>query len=253
GELPEGASGMPAWVMPEPGRPLETLTTPAPKKAFEKDIQLTLTLSPEGELTGEGVETYRGFEAAALSEALSRVAGDRRRQGVEQALSRYFGGMRVGDLELTLVDSPGEPLVMRYTFTADRAARVEGTSLALSPLTFPAQLVQRFVTVGKRELPLFIGASERSHSTVVLNLPKGYTLDSVVPPVKEESAFGTYLRTEKLEGSVLTLEETLELERGRVAPADYGHFGAWAGSVDLIQGRDFRVVPATSASVAAAR
>ena len=125
---------------------------------------------------------------------------------------------------------------------------MEGDSLALSALTFPAQLGRRLVTVGKRTTPLFIGESESSLTRVKLELPEGFAAPRVVPPVEEKSPFGRYARTEQLEGRTLTIEEELRLERGRIAPKDYGDFGAWAGNVDLIQSRDFvlRRAPAVS-------
>ena len=239
GRLPEAASGMPGWLMPEPGRPAEALTTPAPVAETSKTIELDLELDAQGVLRGKGVETYHGFDGAGLSESLARIPADRRRQGVEQALSRYFGGMRVEKLELDLVEAPGAPLQMRYTFVADSAARVDRGQLSLSALTFPAELGQRFVQVGKRALPLFIGESEDSRTVVRLKLPAGYSPGSLLPPMDEKSRFGRYTRKESLDEGTLRIEESLRVERGRIPPAEYGAFSGWAGSVDLTQSRDF--------------
>ena len=74
GELPEQARGREAWLFPEPGRALAKTTTPATGAVSPKQVDLKLELSPEGVLSGEGVERFAGFEAAQLSEALENLS-----------------------------------------------------------------------------------------------------------------------------------------------------------------------------------
>ena len=87
GQLPEQATGgRETWLLPEPGRPLEQTTSPPAAPPPGKEVRLTLKLSPDGKLSGEGVETYLGFESARLAEALETLSPDQRNQALQSAL-----------------------------------------------------------------------------------------------------------------------------------------------------------------------
>src|SRR6185436_19936966 len=100
GELPEMAGARDAYLLPEPGAPLEKVQTPKSKISNGKQVTLKLQLGEDGSLSGEGTETYLGFGAAQLAEALESVPPDQREQALQSALSRYFGGAELSKLEL---------------------------------------------------------------------------------------------------------------------------------------------------------
>ncbi|MCI0569857.1 MAG: hypothetical protein L0Y66_03830 [Myxococcaceae bacterium] len=243
GELPEAASGQEAYLMPEPGRALEKVRTPEPSTKAGKQVTLKLKLDEDGTLSGTGVEFFRGFEAAQLAEALESMAPDKRKQAVEQNLSRYFGGAELSSLEVDMKREVGGTVTLRYGLKAPRAAHLEGEGrMVLSPVTFPAALGRRFVSAGKRSTPLFVEGVEESSTRVTLELPQGWKLSSLVPPMSEKTPFGDFRRAEKLEGNVLTIDEAYRLERGRVSPEAYAGFTHFAGNLDLLQTRDFTLV-----------
>lgn len=242
GELPEVAAGRAAYLMPEPGKKLEKAQTPPRVKRPGKEVKLTLELSADGKLSGSGVEAYQGFEAAQLAEALDSIAPDQREQALQSALSRYFGGADLSKLELDFKRAVGAPVVVRYTFTAPRFARVEGDDkLVLSGATFPMLLGRRFLQLSARRTPLFIEGTEASRTQATVKLPKGWKLSGVLPEVKSSCAYGSYVRREKQSGDVLSLDEDYALAMARVPPKDYDEFARFAGEVDLIQGRDLLV------------
>lgn len=242
GELPEVAAGREAYLLPEPGKPLEKTQTPPRVKRPGKDVVLQLELSADGKLSGSGVESYQGFEAAQLAEALDSIAPDQREQALQSALSRYFGGADLSKLELDFKRAVGAPVIVRYQFTAPRFARVEGAnSLVLQGATFPMLLGRRFLQLSSRRTPLFIEGTEASHTVATMKLPAGWKLSGALAELKSSCPYGSYVRREKQVGQVLTLEEDYQLSMSRVPPKDYLEFARFAGEVDLIQGRDMLV------------
>jgi len=237
GELPEMAVGREAYVLPEPGKKLEKTTTPKTKATNGKLVKLKLELTEDGALKGEGTETYLGFGAAQLAEALESVPPDQREQALQSALSRYFGGAELSGLDMDAKREVGATVTVRYSFTAPRFARPEGKSLVFSQATFPALLGRRYLQLGKRTTPLFIDGAEESSTSATLTLPEGYTL-GVLPEVKASCPYGRFERREKLQGRVVSIEESYRIEMARVPPADYGRFEQFAGEVDLVQGRE---------------
>ncbi|HYR55298.1 MAG TPA: hypothetical protein VEM39_04220 [Myxococcaceae bacterium] len=241
GELPEQAAGKDAWLLPEPGRPLRKVKTPAKRFAGGKEIQLKLKLDQDGKLSGSGKETYLGFEAAQLAEAFEALSQQQRDQALEGALSRYFGGAELSELKLDLKRGVGVPLVVQYSFSAPKFARAEGNQLVLGPLTFPAHLGRRFVHVGSRKTPLYVDSTEQNHTVTTVELPPGYSLSEPLGEVKSRGAYGNFIRKERQEKSQIQIEETYRLDMARVPSSEYDEFARFAAEVDLIQSRDLVV------------
>ncbi|WP_426747951.1 tetratricopeptide repeat protein [Myxococcus faecalis] len=244
GELPEFAMGeLTAYLLPEPGRKLEVVKTPATKQSTGKQVRLTLSLDADGKLSGKGEETYTGFEAAQLAEAFNQLSAESRNQALQGAVARYFGGAALSSVTLDHKDQVGAPFVLRYEFTVPRFGRLEGDNrMALGPLTFPAQLGRRYVQLSSRRTPLYIDNTEASSTQVTLSLPSGWKLPDPQPAIDVKNPFGQFTRTEKQDGGTLTITESLRLPRARVAPRQYEQFAGFTGDVDLIQTREMFLV-----------
>ncbi|MFT3713780.1 MAG: tetratricopeptide repeat protein [Archangium sp.] len=243
GELPEFAlGGLDAWVLPEPGKPMEQTITPSRLTRPGKSVTLDLTLNEAGELVGKGEETYSGSEAAQLAEALESLSADQRDQALQSALARYFGGADLSKLEVKMDRDVGAPVVVKYEFIARRFARAEGNKLIAASLTYPLMVGRRFLAVPARVTPLFIEASEASSTKATLTLPAGWSLQGPVPEVKLEGPSGTYLRHETQKANQLIIEEEFRLTQSRVPTKQYDAFAQFAGEVDLVQQRDLLFV-----------
>ncbi|MDX2009276.1 MAG: tetratricopeptide repeat protein, partial [Myxococcaceae bacterium] len=205
GELPEFAMGeREAWVLPRPGEVPERTTTPPRTTQPSKTVVLTASLDEDGVLKGEGVETYAGYDAAQLAEALEQLSPEQRKQALEQALSRMFGG---ADLEQVDVEAPrevGASVKVSYRFSASRFARREGNTLVLGALTFPWNLGRRYLVLGQRVTPLFIESSESTVSKVTLTVPEGYRLKDGGSDLKTSCDWGRFVRRESQAGRVIT-------------------------------------------------
>lgn len=242
GELPEAAQGREAFVLPEPGRPLEKTRTPKAALRPTKTVSLRLRLGLDGVLAGEGEETYLGFEAAQLAEALESLDAEQRQQALQGALSRYFGGAELSKLELEVRRQVGAPLTLRYAFKAPRFARRDGESaLVLGAVAYPAWLGRRFLSLSERRTPLYLESTELTTTQVTLDLPPGWALASPLGQARAECPWGRFVRKERQEGDRLFIEEEYRLDAGRIPPAEYARFAQFAGEVDLLQGRDLVV------------
>jgi hypothetical protein len=240
-ELPEFALGeREAWLLPEPGRAAERVTTPPAGATVTKQVTLVMSLSDEGVLSGHGAEVYSGFEAAQLAEALESISPDQRDQALQSGLSRYFGGADLSSLKVDSKREVGGTVTVAYDFTARRFAHAEGPGrlVAGGGVTFPHMLGRRFLALPARHTPLFIEGTETSHVTATLTLPAGWALSAPEAEVKLEGPSSRYLRTEKQVGAVLTVTEDFRVLQSRVASAQYEAFGQFAGEVDLVQQRD---------------
>ncbi|MBX7114876.1 MAG: hypothetical protein K1X64_11170 [Myxococcaceae bacterium] len=242
-ELPEVALGnREAYVLPEPGKGLEKVTTPPMTPRPGRDTRLTLALSEDGTLSGEGKETYEGYAAAALGEALESLPVDQREQALQGALARYFGGAEMEKLDLDVQRKVGGKVTVAYRFKVPRFAREEGPHRkVLRAISFPNWLGKRYLTLSERRTPLFIDGTEHTTTKVELTLPAGWSLSGDKVNLDTTVPFGRYSRKENQQGNVVTIEETLVVKMARIEPKSYLAFGDFAGSVDLIQERDLLI------------
>ena len=243
GGLPENALGeRDCYLLPEPGRPMEKLKTPPLVEKVNKQVTLQMELKPDGHLVVQGEEIYSDFVGANLAESFNALSAESRRQSLQGAVTRYFGGADLTSVKIDHPEEVGAPFILRYEFNVPRFARIEDKRIVLGPITFPAMLGRRYVQLSSRKAPLFIDDSEASNTQATLTLPEGWRLQDPQASLKVTNRFGRYVRSEKQEGRVLTILEGLRLPRTRVMPNEYETFSQFAGDLDLIQTRDLVLV-----------
>jgi tetratricopeptide (TPR) repeat protein len=245
GQLPENVLGEhTAYLLAEPGRPMGQLKTPPWVEPPAKKVQLDLEVLPDGRLIGRGVEVYSGFEGANLADAFEALSAETRQQSLQNAVARYFGGADLTMVKLERTEEVGAPFILRYEFNVPRFTRMEADKrMVLGPLAFPAMLGRRYVQLSSRNTPMLIENSEVNDTQVRLTVPEGWRITDAQPELKANSRFGSFRRTEKQEGRVFTINESLRIPHVRVYPKDYEAFAAFAADVDLIQGRDLTLTP----------
>jgi hypothetical protein len=127
GQLPENPLGEhKAYLLPEPGKPMEELKTPPWVEPPGKKVRLELEVKADGTLTGRGEETYLGFEGANLADAFEALSAETRQQSLQNAVARYFGGADLTMVKLEHAEEVGAPFILRYEFKVPRFARMEG-------------------------------------------------------------------------------------------------------------------------------
>jgi hypothetical protein len=165
--------------------------TPAQPPLGGREVKLDLALAEDGTLSGDVLEIYSGFEAAQLAETLEGVSNERRDQALQQALSRYFAGAELSNLRLDVKRRWARRSRSGTASSPRGFARVDDNRMTLGPLTYPAQVGRRYVTVGTRRSPLFIDSTEQNISHVALRLPKGWRIDDPLKGGKLESPSGS--------------------------------------------------------------
>jgi hypothetical protein len=244
GSLPENPLGeRDAYLLPEPGRPMVKLKTPPWEERVHKQVDLKMELKPDGSLVVQGEEVYSGFVGANLADAFEALSAETRKQSLQGAVTRYFGGADLTMVKLEHAKEVGAPFILRYEFNVPRFARIDDKRMVLGPITYPSQLGRRYVQLSARKTPLFIDETEANNTQVQLTLPEGWRLQDPQASLKVNNRFGRFVRSEKQEGRVLTIIEGLRMPRTRVMPQDYNTFARFAGDVDLIQTRDLVLVP----------
>jgi hypothetical protein len=240
GLLPMFARGQPAWLLPEPGEAAALVETPRldlrDGRSDGRLLTLELALDAQGLAAGTGRDEQRGFEAAALREALERLDGEQRRQGVEGMLGRGLRGVTLEKLSFEGESQQGGTAALLYTLQA-RVGRREGEALRVPGSLLPSRLSRRWVQKAERTRPLLLDGAERSAAQVRLKLPAGYAPAQLPTALLLQTPFGSFRWEAKVEAGtgVLVLDEELVLPPQRISPRDYRQFAAFARAVDEAQ------------------
>jgi len=237
--LPEYADGHMAYVLPEPGKPLEKERLPAVAPSL-RAFTFHLQLDAQGKLSGKGEESYFGFMAAKLTESFGKLSEEEQQFRVQDNISEQFAGAHVDEVEIVPSKAPGEAFVVRYRLEAKNFARALEEGRWLLPALTPLQnLGQRYATSGFRNTALFIPASENVKIQLKLSVPEPFEVAEWVETQQLHSKWGNYVRHEAFNKNVFALEEHFQLRQGRISPEDYEKFVGFAGEVDLFQAREF--------------
>ena len=235
GALPPGARDADALVLPRPGEALRRERTPALPAPDRSEVLLEIQVSPGGDATIDGVESYFGFEGAGAKVAIEKLDEIGRRRAIEQALSRSFRSLRLEEVRFEGEREVGSPLVIRYRAHVAGLARPSGGRLVVDAVPYPPRLGARFAPTASRESPLLIGVGDRSSLRIEILPPPGGT-PVAGAPVKVEAPQGSYAREERVEGGRLVREDRLELRRSRIAVEAYPEFARFTAAVDEAQG-----------------
>ncbi len=235
GALSERALDGEALVLPAPGEAPEVTRTPASNGRPEgRELELDVTLAADGSAEVRGVDRYHGALGAGAKAGIERLDETSRRQAVEQLLSRAFRGLILAELSVEGEGDPEAPLAIRWRGAVAGLARDAGGAVVVEAPLLQARLGARHVQLAARTTPLLVEATERATFRLVVRPPPGAAARAG-EPVRLETPFGHYTRSERVEAGTLLREERLELRRGRVAPGDYPAFAAFCGAVDAIQ------------------
>jgi cellulose synthase operon protein C len=206
----------------------------------QASVQVRIALAPDGGADVAGRHAFSGVVGAALKQTIEGVDERGRVQAMEGMLSRMFRGVTVREAEAPGLDDPEAPAALRFAAHAEAVARpVEGGAVIEAAL-FPAELGRRYVQVARRTTPLVIPAPEQASWRIEVVPAPGMKVAGTGPRLIE-SRFGRFTRTEHAEGRALVREDRLELQRGRISPADYAELAAFAAAVDELQDRPILV------------
>jgi hypothetical protein len=192
---------------------------------------------------GAGVEVtdrYSGHSAGVVRGALERFDAATRRRIFEQAVAGAFRGGTLDTLALEGSEEREGDLTLSYRARVPDFARREGGALVVESPILPARLGETFVRLAERKLPLLLSPQDPLVQRTEIRPPDGLSLRAA-PEVTLATRWGTFRRTERMEGRTLVREERVALLPARVAPADYPEFARFVTGIDRAQAAPLRI------------
>lgn len=179
-----------------------------------------LELHSDGSLSGTVVETRLGNEATSERELLlSSNSSDRTKQ-LESFLGNFLRGFHLTKASADNVDKVGEPLELRYEFTADRYAKSAGDLLVVRArvLGEKGSGVAEGDGDDSRKLPVEFDDTSLQTDDFEITLPPGYTVDDLPRPTKTETEFASYTSQTQVTGNKIHYTRTYQVKQVMVPP-----------------------------------
>ena len=148
----------------------------------------TLTLSPDGTVTGSIAETYTGSYAAHLRDEFGQLNRKEKKDALEIVLAQIQGSATITHSEIADQFDITKPLVLRYEFRARDYAKLI-RDLMLVPVsilrsTDGGAIEWRGVEGEARKQPIEFEHTGLYTENDTLQLPAGFTVDELPDPLK---------------------------------------------------------------------
>jgi len=171
-----------------------------------------LQLFPDGSVSGSVEEKRFGAEASVEREILLGTAGADRAKILETFLSNFLRGFHLTQASTVDLDKVGEPLDVRYGFTAERYAKSAGDLLVVRPRVL-GQNSDDVAEGDPRKFPVEFENALVQTDDFEITLPPGFTVEDVPPPTKADSEFASYTSQVKVDGNKIRYTRTYQIKQ----------------------------------------
>jgi tetratricopeptide (TPR) repeat protein len=204
--------------------------------ADRRRITIRVNVDAGGRARGVVVERMKGLVAQQWRQALRRIHRSRLRELFEQEyLGVHFPGASLGRLRFEAVKRPGDPLVLRFSFTSSGLCRADGEQGHLRCKTglFAPRLKRRYVQLARRRFPLQLGFHPDTNVLLEVTPPAGFKIQRIPGKRRIRTSFGSLLRTARRgPGRAAQLHGVFKMNFAPVAPCSYPALVRFAEAVD---------------------
>lgn len=172
-----------------------------------------VSLDVQGGLKGDVREVLAGDAAWRQRVELRYVekASDRIKP-MENVMSQSLGSFVITKATITNLKEPTLPLEYNWSFQARDYAKQAGNLLLVRPRVLGVKAWGVLETKEPRKYPVEFRGPERDTDIFEIELPAGYEVDDLPPPMDVEYTFGSYHSKTMVEGNVLHYTRTYEIK-----------------------------------------
>lgn len=157
------------------------------------------TLSADGALAGEIVESRSGDHAWQERAALVHANEQQRTQRIERRLNRSLKGFTLEKCDIQQLDQIQQQLVISLKLSEPGYGQIRGPLMFMRPRVLGEK---SFALERKpRQYPFQFERTSRETDTFEIDLPKEYAVDDIPDPVKVDAGFASYQSKIEVEGS----------------------------------------------------
>ena len=198
-------------VMPAGGELVELPQQPATMNSIQRVGKLTL--GTDGVLKGDVTEVRLGDRAAQERWRLRAVTKDSDRiKPIESLLAGSLSNFQISRATVLNFSQTDQPFGFKYTFQSDGYAKLAGNLLLVRPRVLGNKSSAVLETKEPRKFPYEFEGPSRDTDSFDIELPKGYEVDELPPPMDVDYSFGSYHSKTEATGQTLHYTRSLEIK-----------------------------------------
>jgi transglutaminase-like putative cysteine protease len=172
-----------------------------------------MTLDEKGTLRGDVHEVRLGDRASSQRYALRSTTQDTDRiKPVESVAGASFSTFQILKATVANLHLADRPFEWNYTLEAPNYAKTAGDLLLVRPRVLGSKTSGLLETKEARQYPVEFEGPERDTDVFEIELPAGYQLDELPPPVNLDDEFASYQSKTEIVGRTLRYSRTFEIK-----------------------------------------
>jgi hypothetical protein len=189
-----------------------------PKKSSREIVNISASIDAGGKVTGKVRDQYFDHYAYSFREAY----GGANKDSYIENLEKRFGGLVIGEYNLANSSELSKPVIEDFDFVHNNVADVVGDKIYVNPLLFFAMSESPF-KAEKREYPIDFIFPHQDKYVVSLNIPEGYTVESLPTTISMaiEENIGLFIYNLKAVGNQIQLVAQFDINYANVSPEYY--------------------------------
>lgn len=172
-----------------------------------------MTLDDKGTLRGDVHEVRLGDRASSQRYALRSTTQDTDRiKPVESVVGASLSTFQILKATVANLHTADRPFEWNYTLEAPNYAKSAGDLLLVRPRVLGSKSSALLETKEARQYPVEFEGPERDTDVFEIELPAGYQLDELPPPVNVDDGFASYHSKTEFAGRTLRYTRTFEIK-----------------------------------------
>ena len=189
-----------------------------PKTLTTENTNLMVVIDNMGKISGQVRNLKTDYDALTFREKNEGFNKDIYLEKLESDLN----GIQISDYSVDNMKDLSKPIVENFTFTSDSQCDIIEGKIYLTPLLFLTQKNNPFVQE-KREMPIYFGYPKQSKFNVNIEIPKGYSIESMPKPIKISTGenVGLFMFNINSNSNKIQVQITREINTALVSPDYY--------------------------------
>jgi len=233
-----------ALIVP-PDAPAMLVSTPAVAPyPFSAHFEADSTLDAEGKLTGKVNISYRDDDEV-LVRAIARSVAPAQWDNASQYISSTAGfSGATSDTHFSNADSTTSPIGIAYSYTKHPYGDWDNNRIL--PLLPATDLAVLDTDNPDPQEDIQLGAPRTLVAISRIRLPDGYHTDPP-DPIHVKTAFATFDKTYRFDGSQLVVERTITVLSSKIAKADWKQYQSFTKDISLDSEAWIQLIPPSKA------
>jgi hypothetical protein len=172
-----------------------------------------MTLDEKGTLRGDVHEVRVGDSASSQRYALRSTTQDTDRiKPVESVAGASFATFQILKATVRNLQAADQPFEWRYSLEAPNYAKTAGDLLLVRPRVLGSKTSGMLETKEARQHPVEFEGPEHDTDVFEIEMPAGFELDELPPPVNLDAGFASYRSKTEIAGRTLRYTRTFEIK-----------------------------------------